>query len=86
MKIKDYEEAIGALECDIVLDEVKLRKGCVHRFFGHKGCTLLMWDDAGRGYSVKLHTVEDGEVTHDTHEGVVESCYERDNVYDLKFE
>lgn len=86
MKIQDFENAITALKCSVVLDEVKLSEGSVRRFFGHKGCTLIMWDESGRGYSCVLHTVEESEMQHDTHKGVVESCYDRDKVYDLKFE
>lgn len=86
MKVQDFETAIVALNCSVVLDEVKLHKGHVHQFFGHKGCTLIMWDENGRGYSCVLHTIEESEMRHDTHEGVSESCYDRDKVYDLKFE
>ena len=86
MKVQDFENAIVALNCSVVLDEVKLCKGHVRRFFGHKGCTLVMWDESGRGYSCVLHTVEESEMQHDTYKGVAEGCYERDKVYDLKFE
>ena len=86
MKVQDFEKAIVALNCSVDLDEVKLSKGHVRRFFGHKGCTVIMWDESGRGYSCVLHTVEESEMQHDTHNGVTESCYERDKVYDLKFE
>ena len=86
MKVRDFENAIVALNCSVVLDEVKLNKGHVRRFFGHKGCTLIMWDESGRSYSCVLHTVEESEMQHDTHKGVTESCYDRDKVYDLKFE
>ena len=86
MKVQDFENAIAALNCSVVLDEVKINKGHVRRFYGHKGCTLVMWDENGRGYSCVLHTVDESEMQHDTHKGVTESCYERDNVYDLKFE
>lgn len=86
MGVKDFESAIEALNYSVILDEVKLSKGNVRRFFGHKGCTLIMWDEHGYGYSCLLHTVEKSEMQHDTHKGVTESCYYRDKMYDLKFE
>ena len=86
MRVKDFEKAIEALKCPVVLDEVKLSKGHVRRFFGHNGCTLIMWDESGRGFSCVLHTLEESEMQHDTHKGVVESCYAREPAYDLKFE
>lgn len=85
MKVQDFERAIIEMNCSIVLDEVKIHKGHVRRFYGHKDCLLIMWDESGRGYSTMLNTVEKTEVRHDTHKGVAESCYDRDVVYDLKF-
>ncbi len=86
MRTKDYEDAVDALSCSIVLDEVVLRRGEVRRFFGHKDHTLLMWDEMGRCFSTVLHTLAPGtEITDSTHEGVTESCYERETAYDLKF-
>ncbi len=86
MKIKDFEDAIDALGCSIVMDEAKLRHGCVDRFYGHKDHTLLMWDEIGRCFSCVLRTIApDAEIDNSTHEGVAVSCYERETVYDLKF-
>ncbi len=86
MKTIDFENAIDALSCSIVLDEVVLRHGNVRRSFGHKDHTLLMWDEMGRCFSTVLHTLEPGtEITDSTHEGVAESCYERETAYDLRF-
>lgn len=83
MKIKDFEKAIDGLNCDISMDEVRLLKGQVRRFYGHKDRTLIMWDEVGRGFSF-VHP-NDIEVNEDTHLGVAERFYERDTVYDLKF-
>ena len=83
MKIKDYENAIEGLSCPISMDEVRLLKGQVRRFYGHKDRTLIMWDEVGRGFSF-VHP-NDIEVNEDTHRGVAERLYERDTVYDLKF-
>lgn len=86
MKVQDFENAIEAQKCPIVIDEIKMSDGgCVRRCFGHKGTTLIMWDGDGRAFSTHLLTVGADEVTHDTHEAVAESCYERDQVFDLTF-
>lgn len=86
MKTIDFESAIEGLACSIVCDEVKLQKGHVHRFYGHNGHTLIMWDAAGRGYSMQLGCIPDEGVTHDTHDVLADDCYKRDPVYDLTFE
>lgn len=87
MTSEDFKKAIEAQNCPIVIDEIKINdSGCVRRCFGHKGTTLIMWHDDGRAFTTQLLTVEPGEVTSDTHQGVAESCYERDRVFDLKFE
>lgn len=85
MKTIDFESAIEALACSIVCDEVKLQKGHVHRFYGHNGNTFIMWDDAGRGYSMLLGFIPGLSITHDTHNIIADDCYMRDPVYDLKF-
>ena len=87
MKIEDFEKAIDALACEVVKDEVRLRKGQVHEFLAHKGHTLILWDSIGRAFSTRIYTLEDGdEPGSDVHDGVLRSCYERDVVYDLKFD
>ena len=73
MRIKDFENAINALNCSIVLDEVKLHNGHVRRFFAHRNDCLLMWDENGHAYS---STEINADVVR----------YERDSVYDLDFE
>lgn len=101
MKVRDFEKAISELNCPIELDEVRLKDGHVRRFYGHrapllmfavetnkayKGGQLLMWDEFGRGYSVTLFTVNAEDITSSAHEGVTEEDYDRDTLYDLKFE
>ena len=85
MKTIDFEQAIEALGFSIVLDEVRLHKGHVTRFYGHKGDTLIMWDETGKGFFTLLHTAAPDEITHETHNGVCECCYERNEIYDLNF-
>lgn len=86
MKIHDFEDAIAALGCSVVLDEVKLSKGHVRRFFGHRDNMLIMWDENGRGFSCVRCTTEEAETKSASHEGVTERRYDRDKMYDLKFE
>lgn len=75
MKVQDFERAIEALNCSIVLDEVKLLKGQVRVCIGHTETKHLEWDEFGRAYGREL--VDEGE------EG-----YEIDRMpeFDLKFE
>ena len=86
MKVKDFEEAINRMDPRIVLDEVKLSKGHVRRFYGHIGTMLIMWKENGTGHTYFLHTISSEEVSHTTHDGVVESCYDPDHKYDIHFE
>ena len=84
MKVKEFEEAIKRLDTRIVLDEVKLSKGQVRRFYGHIGNKLIMWDGAGIASTCTVQEPE--EIDHETHEGVTESCYYPDSKYDIHFE
>lgn len=87
MSVSEFENAVDALGCGIEIDEVKLgMRGLFRKGYGHKDNILIMWHADGRAFSVLLKNVEAGEVTHDTHEGIEEYSYERDRVYDLKFE
>ena len=45
MKVKEFEDAIKRMDSRIVLDEVKLSKGQVRRFYGHIGTMLIMWKE-----------------------------------------
>lgn len=86
MKVKDFEDAIKRMDSRIVLDEVKLSKGQVRRFYGHIGTTLIMWKENGTGYTCILHTISPEEVNQNTHDGVTESCYTPEQKYDIHFE
>lgn len=86
MKVKDFEDAINRMDTRIVLDEVKLSKGNVRRFYGHIGTTLIMWKENGTGHTCILHTISPEEVNQNTHDGVTESCYTPEQKYDIKFE
>ena len=85
MKVRDFEKSIGELNCSIVLDMVKINKGQVHRFFGHKGCTQIMWDEFGRGYSFEYEYDADSKAYDNTEEAVTDRMYERTPVFDLNF-
>ena len=86
MKVKEFEDAIKRMDSRIVLDEVKLSKGHVRRFYGHIGTMLIMWKENGTGHTYFLHTISSEEVSHTTHDGVVESLYDPDHKYDIHFE
>ena len=82
MKTKEFEDAIIKMDSRIELDEVKLNKGHVRRFYGHIEHRLIMWDEKGRGYSFfLLH-----EIAHTTHEKLPESFYVRDTKFDIHFD
>ncbi|MBO5058003.1 MAG: hypothetical protein J6C05_08890 [Prevotella sp.] len=85
MKTEDFEKAIDALGYKIDIDEIKINGGQVRMCFGHTGSTLIMWDNYGIAYSTEWNIEEDGEIDHDTHDRVSDSCYNRDENFDLKF-
>lgn len=86
MKVKQFEDTIKRMDSRIVLDEVKLSKDQVRRFYGHIGTMLIMWKENGSGHTCFLHSISSEEVSHTTHDGVVESCYDPDHKYDIHFE
>lgn len=86
MNVKDFEKAIKRMDSRIVLDEVKLSKGQVRRFYGHIGTMLIMWKENGSGHTCFLHSISSEEVSHTTHDGVVESFYDPDHKYDIHFD
>ena len=64
----------------------------------HLCCTLMgglgrfkaeaetMWKVNGSGHTCFLHSISSEEISHTTHDGVIESCYTPDNKYDIHFE
>ena len=77
---------MDALPCRVVLDEVKLLKGQVKRLFGHKGGTLVMWDDLGRAFSCNVEETDLAESPSYVLDGVLPAdCYVRDAAFDLRF-
>ena len=86
MWIRDFEKAVEGLGCEVVIDEVKIRHGHVRRCYGHQGQTLIMWDGAGRGFSLTIFRESSEEELRKMQETLGDNNYERDAVYDLKFE
>ena len=89
MKIKDYEDAIGALNCDVEIDEFRVRKNQVRRCLAHlrQKPVLLMWDEFGHAFSITLLALDDkDEVTSEFHDRYAESLFDRDTTYDLHFD
>ena len=82
MKIENFENAIGALNCAIEIDEFKLKDNQVRRCFAHGEHVLLMWNEFGRAFGLN---VDDDVCDSSTYEGYDELDYERKAIYDLKF-
>lgn len=75
MKIKEFEKAIAALQCDIKMVEVKTYRGKVRKFYGLKKDTSIMWDENGNSFTKRI----------DENENSIEESYKRNELYDLKF-
>lgn len=86
MKIADFEKAIEALGCEMVMDEVKLHGGHVREFLGHKVNVLVLWDSAGRAFTVDIPVGEGQEPDCYDHDRVFSGSYQREPLFDLKFE
>ena len=84
MKIATYEKAIEALKYPVELDEVVLRHGQVHRFYGHTKNTMIMWDDFGKAVSITLTPDEKKRTSTDTEQ--IKSKLHRMGVRDVRFD
>lgn len=84
MKTKDFEMAIEALGCRIEIDEIKLHQRQVAQVLGHNEHNLLLWDERGRGFSISYDAPY--FCTADNHDYHLADDYERDEMFDLKFE
>lgn len=85
MKVIDFENAITALDSSIHLDEVKLYRGHVRRFYGHKGTaviTMIMWNENGEGYARVMLPAFSSD---NDYSGLPDSIYGRNEGYDLNF-
>jgi len=85
MRVSDFENAIVALNCNVELDEVKLRGGHVRQAFGHTDCLKVVWDELGRAFSMPS-SQESEEFIIDTGQNVYGRRLQRDPEFDLKFE
>lgn len=86
MRVQDFENAITALKCSVVLDGVKLKDGQVQLFYGHRGNTLLVWDESGRAFSYSKDQPCEEFIEEGSGKNVMGRRLKRDAVYDLKFE
>lgn len=85
MKIKDFEEAIDALNCGIEIDEIKLQHGQVRFVCGHISSRLLLWDCIGLAYSLNLPFPADESVIHALQDTLTHGFYAASPEFDLKF-
>ena len=79
----DFEKAIDALNCDIDVREMCIHHGNVTEVWGRKELTFLHWDNNGRAFSFVQNADSEDCITDETMKGL---AYQRDTLYDLKFE
>lgn len=86
MGIKDFEEAIDALNRGIEIDEIKLHHGQVCFVYGHMSSKLLLWDCIGLAYSLDLPFPADESVIQGLQDTLIHRVYAINPEFDLKFE
>lgn len=86
MKVQDFEKAIVALNCSIVLDEVKLQEGQVRQFNGHKEGLQIVWDESGRAFTCTDDQESEEFIAEGSGKSVIGRRLKRDSEFDLKFE
>ena len=85
MRVRDFENAIEALNGSIIIDEMVIKKGQqVKAVYGHGSHVWIKWDDFGRSFTV----YSEDEIPMEAQDPrcSVAGNWERSNVYDLKFE
>ena len=75
MKTEDFEKAIDALEGNIIIDEMKIRKNKVYLCTGYTDNCYVEWDESGKATGCEL---DDDEETQNPMVRMPE--------FDLKFE
>ena len=84
MKVQDFENAIDALNCAIVIDEFRQVRGQVRCCLAHADHVLLLWDAFGRAFGIDM---PDEVCDSESHAEFWEDDYdERKKIYDLKFD
>nr|DAS91014.1 MAG TPA: hypothetical protein [Caudoviricetes sp.] len=89
MKVKDFEEAIMALNNRIRIDEMIINKGSVRKVIAHTELMILMWDSYGRGYSAARDNAPKEYLSFDEYGRLCVSealSVSRDAAFDLNFE
>ena len=86
MRVQDFEQAIEALNCNIEIDEMKIRHGQVRQVNGHTSGLKVVWDELGRAFSMPFD--QDAEEFIDVDSGSIVNGrrLERDSNFDLKFQ
>ncbi len=86
MRVSDFEKAIAALNCNVEIDEMKLRGGHVHLVFGHTDSLKVVWDELGRAFTMPVIQEMERFVDLDSRKIVNGRRLQRDPDFDLKFE
>lgn len=86
MRVSDFENAIVALNCNVDIDEMKLRGGHVRQAFGHTDSLKVVWDEVGRAFSMPIEQKKEKFLDLDSKRFVYGCRLERDTAFDLKFE
>ena len=87
MKTENFEKAVDALQGDVMIDEVIIGMGSqVKAVYGHDRHAWVKWDSFGRSFT--CHSEEEIPLVPQNPRLEVEydGDWERDVVYDLKFE
>lgn len=85
MRVRDFENAIEALNGTIIIDEMVIKKRQqVKAVYGHGSHVWIKWDDFGRSFTV----YSEDEIPMEAQDPrcSVAGNWERSKVYDLKFE
>ena len=86
MRVSDFENSIVALNCNVDIDEMKLRGGHVRQAFGHTDSLKVVWDEVGRAFSMPSNQEPEVFIDLDTHQKMNGRRLQRDTAFDLKFE
>ena len=89
MRTEDFEKAIFAMNCEIVIDEMKLRHSNVRQVNAHTNSHLIVWDEHGRAFSASNECRKEIFLTESANGDIASALgtpLERDKSFDLHLE
>lgn len=86
MGVKDFEQAIEALNCNIDIDEMRIRKSNVFQVTGHTESLKVVWDELGRAFSMPVGQDTEIFICLDSNRLLSGRRLQRDPDFDLKFD